>query len=126
MLTDVQLPDTLLTIGKEAFYNCGIERITIPASVNAVYENAFKTCPISKTDDMTAMTFEKPDVWYVTRITYKDGVLTDAYIPTDWQKYKYEDIANEWNLAFETSVSDRIVVRDPELFKQSYDTDHIG
>lgn len=75
---------------------------------------------------MTAMTFEKPDVWYVTRITYKDGVLTDAYIPTDWQKYKYEDIANEWNLAFETSVSDRIVVRDLELFKQSYDTDHIG
>ena len=126
LLTDVQLPDTLLTIGKEAFYNCGIERITIPASVNAVYENAFKTCPISKTDDMTAMTFEKPDVWYVTRITYKDGVLTDAYIPTDWQKYKYEDIANEWNLAFETSVSDRIVVRDLELFKQSYDTDHIG
>ena len=45
----VSLPDTLKSIGREAFYNCiNLENIDIPNSVKTIEGNAFSYCKITK------------------------------------------------------------------------------
>ena len=41
---DVTIPNTVATIGKEAFKNTGITSITIPASVTKIEKDAFQDC----------------------------------------------------------------------------------
>ena len=44
MVTSVELPDTLVSIGKEAFNSCGMAEIRIPDSVSRIRTNAFAIC----------------------------------------------------------------------------------
>ncbi len=43
-LTKVDLPDTLVSIGKEAFWDCAITGIDLPDSVRAIEDSAFSSC----------------------------------------------------------------------------------
>jgi hypothetical protein len=43
-LTKVKLPTSLAYIGQEAFYDCGLARIVIPASVTNIDVYAFESC----------------------------------------------------------------------------------
>ena len=43
-VTSVELPDTLVSIGKEAFHSCGMAEIRIPDSVSIIKGNAFAIC----------------------------------------------------------------------------------
>ena len=43
-VTGVELPDTLVSIGKDSFACCGMEEIRIPDSVRQIQENAFAIC----------------------------------------------------------------------------------
>lgn len=47
-LKQVLLPNSLQIIGSEAFYYSGIEKITIPTSVNGIYTRAFFGCSYLK------------------------------------------------------------------------------
>ncbi len=121
MLKEITLPDTLLTIGEEAFLNCGIERITIPASVNAIYENAFKSCPImtAARTDKSVMQFKTPlDLWKDCDIKADDaGAITDIL-----EKSTLDNVQEDWAYHLRQCFGDAII-RDLQLFKASYDPD---
>ena len=62
-LTDITIPNSVITIGEHAFYNCtGLISIDIPDSVTSIGEWAFYGC-----SSLTSVTFEDPQGWYVTR-----------------------------------------------------------
>lgn len=121
LLKTVTLPDTLLTIGEEAFLNCGIESIAIPASVNAIYKGAFKDCPIMTAgrDDASVMEFKTPlGGWQNCDLKADDdGVLTEV-VPS---ASVIEDIQEDWNYYLRQGRD--AVIRDIELFKTTYDPD---
>ena len=53
-LTSIDLPNTLITVGRYAFKGCnGIEHLTIPASVKNMQESSFRECT-----GLTDVTFE--------------------------------------------------------------------
>lgn len=43
-MTDVFLPDTLISIGSMAFSNCGLSTITIPSCTSSIVHDAFLNC----------------------------------------------------------------------------------
>ncbi len=44
MVKEITFPDSLITIGVEAFAGCGLTKVTIPESVKEIRENAFEGC----------------------------------------------------------------------------------
>ena len=66
-MKEVTLPDTLTSIGKNAFVNCGsLENITIPKSVSTIEEGAFGY-------DVVEDTLQKNDVITITGYTVSEA-----------------------------------------------------
>ena len=53
-LDSIVLPSTLQTIGADAFYGSGLQKVTIPAGVTTMGGQAFQNC-----DKLTSVTFEE-------------------------------------------------------------------
>lgn len=43
-LTSVTIPNSITSIGRDAFYGCGLVSVTIPNSVTTIGDNAFSSC----------------------------------------------------------------------------------
>jgi len=44
LLTSINIPNSIATIGEGAFYNCGLTSIVIPNSVTSIVDNPFEGC----------------------------------------------------------------------------------
>lgn len=51
-LTHIELPSTVTTIGKEAFYSCSLTSLTLPDSVSYIDDRAFSLCTSMKTVEL--------------------------------------------------------------------------
>ena len=71
-LKQINIPDSVETIGDEAFYNCALETVTIPDSVKSIGSNAFGNCS-------NLVTVTIPDS--VEEIGY--GAFNICYVLTD-------------------------------------------
>ena len=80
-ITDIELPNSITSIGKSAFYNSTLKEITIPNSVTDIEESAFKSCTklTSATLGNNVMTIGE-DAFYnctgLTSITIPNSVTT--------------------------------------------------
>ena len=80
-ITDIELPNSITSIGKIAFYNSTLKEITIPNSVTDIEESAFKSCTklTSATLGNNVMTIGE-DAFYnctgLTSITIPNSVTT--------------------------------------------------
>lgn len=67
-LEKISFPNTLIEIGKSAFYQCGkLEEINIPQSVLIIGSNAFASCV-----DMETIKINPDDSWYDHYVTPKE------------------------------------------------------
>ena len=80
-ITDIELPNSITSIGKGAFYNSTLKEITIPNNVTDIEESAFKSCTklTSATLGNNVMTIGE-DAFYnctgLTSITIPNSVTT--------------------------------------------------
>lgn len=76
-LKSVVLGDGIESIASEAFSSCGLESVSIPASVKAVYQTAFQECWALKTAEIAAEevgTAAFLDCWALASVTFEKTV----------------------------------------------------
>ena len=80
-LRTITLPDTLKSIGQNAFYNCtSLQEIIIPASVTTIGPNAFRTC-----SSMTRAIFLGTPSSSIGSGTFDNcTALEDVYVPWEY------------------------------------------
>ena len=81
-LNSISLPSSLLKIDKEAFWGCSLESVTIPASVERIYEHAFSNNP-----ELNSITFLSDD-------SAKTLVALDQYEYFDNDPFKIAGVSN--------------------------------
>lgn len=79
-LTNITIPDSVMTIGEEVFYDCtSLESITIPVSVTSIGGSAFNGCT-----SLSEITFEGDSPSFKTDGTGKqmtfEGVTATALL----------------------------------------------
>ncbi len=72
-LQSITLPNTLKYISKQAFYNCGITSIVIPANVERIGVNAFENCLNLKTVEFARGSNLEYFVYLDTGVSDEDG-----------------------------------------------------
>ncbi len=99
-LKRILLNERLEKVNAEAFYNCAIETITLPKSVNIIFRDAFSYCSNLKT--ITILAQEPPSIEGIS--LDEEGIFKDCpsletiYVPANkiinykdapiWEKYK--------------------------------------
>ena len=93
-LTDVTLPNGLISIGRASFTSSKLENVKIPCSVTNVGINAFSDCTYLKSVYMEAVIPPSADGDVCTESRYKDVIL---YVPMGTiESYKTADIWNKF------------------------------
>ena len=93
-LTDVTLPNGLISIGRASFTSSKLENVKIPCSVTNVGINAFSDCAYLKSVYMEAVIPPSADGDVCTESRYKDVIL---YVPMGTiESYKTADIWNKF------------------------------
>ena len=91
-LTSVTLSNTIVSIGLSAFYGCAMQSITIPASVERIYEFAFSHCDslsIVNFVDTVGWEVRKPTGELIATLAHSDLIVSTkaAKYLTDYDNY---------------------------------------
>ncbi len=91
-LKSLTLPDTLKLISSYVFYYCGIEELTMPASMNTIYSNAFVNV-----SSLSRVTFENPEGWVLaSSATATSGTPIDLSDPQQNAVYLKETYRSKY------------------------------
>ena len=84
-ITDLVIPDGVMSINKYAFYNCrNLTSVTIPSSVASIGGDAFKGC-----ESLTRVIVKDLAAW--CNISYELGIRSDYGNPLYYAKHLYVD-----------------------------------
>ena len=72
-LESVDIPNSVIRIGRSAFWGCGLKSVTIPKSVRVIGEKAFQACT-----DMTSMVVEAGNPIYDSRDNCNAIIMTSS------------------------------------------------
>ena len=121
-LEEIKLPDlTLVTIGADAFYGCGLKGVTIPDSVRNLGGSAFFGCPLSY-----AVIGDR--VAPLLNYTFANTSFNKIYIPptvTKIQNGAFGDrISNDFTVVGEAgSDAERFAAAKGCRFEEGYQSD---
>ncbi len=87
-LTSINIPNSVTTIGKEAFISCGLTSVTIPNSVATIGEEAFALCHVLTSIDVDASN---------THYCSADGVLFN-YVKDTLIQYPIGNTRTEYTI----------------------------
>lgn len=86
-LTNINIPEGVISIGEKAFSSCGLERIRIPGSVNSIGAEAFANC--NYLESIISLIQEPFNIQENTFPSYKYSSAI-LYVPQNTRmKYKY-------------------------------------
>lgn len=94
-ITGINIPDTVTRIGKNAFQDCAVKKLTVPKSVRIIDKGAFKNCK-----SLTEVSFEEGIKAIAGQSFYNTG-LRSVILP---QSVKYFDMSALQSCSFAKSV----------------------